>query len=441
MSGEAWFRNPMLFVRELVELNEVGHLFWQRGFLAKKRIDPTIWMQTVIPEPLEPRMLVAGEQGVAELDREHTMDKPAAVYPAWTYGHQDIETLVRLLEDPVGGSTKLCSRGSTPLDERPVFGQEHRVVILYAPKASTTIGRGFITMLAEMQRAYPEAIIHYSGTYSYSVAFGQGLRAADVNPHANARGGSVLLPNGALASVTELPQWQQWIHLLGWTVPELDKPRNRCLFNIQSAMWAAEHFERPRKFNSRHPGEETKSNWTRRKATREPGDLFLCNLCSLRQQCKYFRENAVCCVRGSEAVGLGKMFKSRDSGQIIEALGSILSAQADRLDRGMELEALDDEGKLDPEVTKLMNVVFGNGVKLAKLVDPKLNGGPLVGISIGQAGSIAAVQGAGVQTLTAAVVAQLEAKGVSREDITDEMIQHALGIGEPPIEASAELLD
>lgn len=123
---------------------------------------------------------------------------------------------------------------------------------------------------------------------------------------------------------------------------------------------------------------------------------------------------------GSETNGLAKYFQSRDSDRIIDALGTVLAAQASRLERGMQVE--DEFSELDPEVTKLMNQVFTNGVKLAKLVNPNLTK-PLVQINNGAA---AAVSGSNPQQLMAAVVRAIEDTGVKREDITQQMVESML---------------
>jgi hypothetical protein len=85
----------------------------------------------------------------------------------------------------------------------------------------------------------------------------------------------------------------------------------------------------------------------------------------------------------------------------------------------MGMESEEDLEVLDPEVTKIMNQLFTNGVKLAKLVNPNLTK-PLVQINNGRA---AAVGAADPKQLAVEVIRALEAQGIARENITTEMFQ------------------
>jgi hypothetical protein len=221
----------------------------------------------------------------------------------------------------------------------------------------------------------------------------------------------------------------QWVNLLGMSVTDLKIPRNRCIFNIKSALWAGDHFAEKVNFKSKGTVQvdpdspitklpTTRHFQTNSTAVKQEGDMIACDTCSLSEGCKHYREGAVCTVQGSETNPLAKLFNSRDSSRIIDGLGTILAAQTERLERGMNLEEEDEV--LDPEVTKIMNQLFTNGVKLAKLIDPSLSK-PLVQINNGKA-----VAGASPKEFVAIAVRALEDQGIKREDITPELLEATL---------------
>jgi hypothetical protein len=258
-----------------------------------------------------------------------------------------------------------------------------------------------------------------------------GFGAADVEPRSSAANGRVELPNGKTLAYARTVNQLQWVNLLGFSVTDLKIPQNRCLFNIKAAQWAGENFEKNIKFKSRgtsavDPSSPmtvipvTSSFKVGGAVEKQEGDMVECDSCSLNLRCKYFRVGAVCSVPESEMSPLARMFNSRDSSKIIDGLGAVLAAQTNRLQRGMEAE--DELETLDPEVTKMMNALFGNGIKLAKLIDPSLTK-PLVQINNGKIGAVAA---SSPKEIGAAVVRELEAQGISREDITPTMFEQML---------------
>lgn len=435
MSTEVWFRNPHTYVRELVEVGEPYRVVWDRGIVIKKHIDPNKHAELYFGKNSDWRVLLIGRQGTAELDADHTLSNPKAVYPTWEHG-EDIELLEEMMAHPAGEDMSACT-ADVPVDQRPVPNQEHRVVIANLPNAALAANRSFFRELKELQEDYPECILHVHGSYSYRIMFGMGYGSADVEPRSYAANGRVTIPAGKVIPYARTVGCAQWVHLLGMQVPDLKVPRNRCIYNIKSAIWAGEHFTEDIKFKTKgsspvDPDAPTTviptTSATRSKSSLAPaeGDKVTCDTCSLATSCKYYRVGAVCSVPGTESSVLAKYFQSRDSGRIIDALGTVLSAQAKRLEKGMEDE--DEFGELNPEVTKIMNQLFNNGVKLAKLVDPTLNK-PLVQVN----GGLGSVGTANPKQMMAAVVRAIEETGVRREDITPEMVQNMLQkmTGEP----------
>jgi hypothetical protein len=436
---DVWFRNPHNYIRELVEVGESAQIVWDRGMLVKKRIDPVAHAKLYFGEHADFEILCIGAQGTAHLDKDHNLDRPKAVYPTWEYG-ENFNILEEMVSSPIGLDADACS-ASLPLDERPVVGQDHIVVVTSLPNAQLGANRPFYRNLRELQEEYSDCTIFLHGSYSFRVMFGMGFGAADVEPRTDAANGKVILPNGKILAYARTVGQLQWVNLLGMSVTDLKVPNKRCIFNIKSALWAGENFMTNLKFKTRGattfdpdaPMAKTPVTTSFKSKTslvKLEGDMISCDTCSLAETCKYYREGAVCSVPGSETSPLANMFKSRDSAQIIDALGTVLAAQTDRLQRGMESE--EEFGELDSEVTKMMNSIFGNGIKLAKIVDPSLTK-PQVVINNGHA---AAVAGSSPKEIAAKVLRALEAQGIRREDVTptmfEDMLRQMTGVSEVP---------
>jgi hypothetical protein len=129
-------------------------------------------------------------------------------------------------------------------------------------------------------------------------------------------------------------------------------------------------------------------------------------------------------VPGAEPVKLSRMFNTRDADTILDGLRTLLAANANRLERGMQYETVD--GEVDPEVTKMVGQVFDQGVKLAKLLEPtRFSGGASVQVNVGTSGA-ASLSAGGPRQLVAQVVRELEQRGVPRNEITPAMVQATL---------------
>lgn len=432
MGTEVWFRNPHDYIRELVEVGECN-VAWDRGMLVKKHIDPIKHAELYFGNAFDWRVLAIGQQGTAEYTPGCTFDTPDAVYPTWAYG-EDSTLLEEMIEFPIGEDEAACKDFTVTGDERPVKGQPHRVVITDVPDTRTSQGRSFIRYLKGLQEDYPECIIHLHGTYGYKIAFGMGFRAADVEPRTTAQKGRLHMPAGSILKYEELRKNPKWAAALGFSVSELEVPRNRCMFNIKSAIWAGKYYDQMFKFKTRGEGsgDYTSSDndhvpaETREYKSRnfKEGDKLLCDTCSLQNNCKYFRSGAVCTVPGAEPVRLSKYFNTRNADDIIDGLSLVVAAGANRLERGMKTEEVLDE--VDPEVSKMMNQVFDQGVKLAKLLEPgRFSTGAKVQVNVGPGGS-AAVASADPRQLVAATIQALVQQGYPRDQITNEMIQGAL---------------
>lgn len=431
---EVWFRNPHNYVRELAEVG-VGRIAWDRGLCVKRRIDPLKHAEAYFAGQ-QYRVLLVGEQGTAEYTQD-SGTTPVGVYPTFDAAEEQLELLEEMMQYPIGEDADACNDPTLPADQRPVAGQEHRVVVINIPDVGRITGRAFVRKLKELQDDYPGCNLHIHGLYSWRVSFGMGFGSADVDPRTNAGKGKVTLPSGKEMIAEKTVSVPQWITMLGMKPVDLTRePRNRCIYNIKSALWAGEHYMENIAFASR--GTSTSVDTESPKArpievksgspfsgpvSPQPNDKINCDSCSLQNQCKYYRQGSVCSVPGSEPAELAKHFQTRDADLIIEGLGTILALQSRRLDRGVADENL--YGELDPEVTKIANQIFTNGSKLAKLVDPARFAGPSVQVNVGTGGATA-IQAATPNQIIGGIVRELEKRGVKREDITPVMVSNLL---------------
>lgn len=437
---EVWFRSPHNYIKEIAEVGEPYRIIWERGILIKKRIDPVAHAEIYLGRNSDTRIMAVGPQGCAEVGPGNGLDDPIAVYPVWDCENDDFELLEEFIANPVAENEEITEDLSIPSDERPVPGQDHVVVVINLPDMTLRPNKKLLREISDLQERNPQVTIHIHGLYAFHSMFGNAFKSVDWEPRTNAAKGRIYLGNGKGMNYEQAAaKALQWIHLMNMSVSDLKVPRNRCMFNIRSALWAAQFWNQDVKFKSkgRHNADPdaidpvvptTRSIRTRLSLTPTPSDKVVCDQCSLNLTCKYFRVGSVCTVPGSDSSPLAKAFNSRDASKIIDGLGTILGAQAKRLERGIEDEEV--EGDINPEVSKMMNSLFANGVKLAKLIDPSLTK-PMVQINNGSA---AQVSGANPKTLTAAVVRSIEASGIKREDITPEMFQEMLkqmGVEEP----------
>jgi hypothetical protein len=140
----------------------------------------------------------------------------------------------------------------------------------------------------------------------------------------------------------------------------------------------------------------------------------------------------VCIVPDSEPQELAKFFKSRDSDTIIDGLGTLLATQANRLDKALESEEVDE--KLHPETRKIIESLFDRGVKLAKLLDPKLAAAGAPKFNFNQT----TITSGTPQALMKAITESFVAQGIPRNQITPEMI---MSVFKDPDEMKARAIE
>lgn len=423
---EIWFRDPFGYVDECASLL-VSNICWEGRLLDQRGVDPQTFFELHYPQTFDYRMLVVRHDGTPELRRGYSPDMPAAVYQTWSYDEESLDDLEDMLANPPGEDMELCTDPATPVNSRPVYGQEHRVIVTRWPDARTTIGRSFLRVLSRYQKEYPEVIIHLWGTDSFRALFGMGLASADFDAETQAKYKVVFLPNGRRVHWEQTQEHPQWIRLLGFSQPQLARQDKRVEFNIKSAQWAAQYFETDIKFkstgydpvdpNNYHHLPATSASVMSRKIVAQHGDKVTCDSCSLFAACKYYRAEAVCTLPSTNTAKLAGFFATRSSDVIIEGLGKVLAVQAGRFERATEDEEYTE--KIDPNVTRLGHVLVQDGTTLAKLVDPTLAAAGAARVQAFFGGQhIHATAG----SLVAEIVRELEGKGVPRNDITDEMV-------------------
>lgn len=442
---EVWFRNPDLYIQEIVEIAHERIVF-DRGRLIKKSIDPLAFCRLYYGSTADWRILVADENGSPVYGpKSSNLNEPLAVYPTWHYNVHSMTMLEEWCAENVGDDMAACTDKSVPPEFRPVFGQDHRVIIMNLPELGGGPGRRIMRELAELQHEYPEVKLHIHGTYALKTIFGNGFGAIDYEARVDAAKKKIVLGNCKVVPITESHKWKNWIALNGVTVGDLDVPRNRCMFNMKSMLWAGENFNSENKFAVSRATRDTSPSAYLKKAATAPttispmfgspkaqaGDKYLCDDCSLAPSCKFFRAGQVCSLPGSEMTEFTKMFETRDPTTILDGMGKVLESQMQRLQTGMEAEEID--GELDPEVTKVASVILTHSAKLAKMLNPALNGGPKIGVFVqGQVVPPPTVHGG-----VAAAIAHLEAQGIPRSEITEDMIATLLGAGGGEVVAGA----
>jgi hypothetical protein len=423
---KVWIRNPD---RIASILSDVGHQFvtWTRTSLNKSKTDPKMFCDLHWGAGTTWEALVIGAGSAVHLDTEHGLDGPRAVYPVWEYG-EDWNILEELAGNPISLDAQICSDPVIDVSWRPVYGQEHVIVVTGMPEFSTGVGKAFMRRLSEFQTDYPECTVFVDGSSSYSVMFGMNFRAVNVDPVAGAKGNSVVLPSGRKASRATFVAHSKWIHLLGADIPGLEEEGKRVRFNVKSALWARDNFKKEIVFKSQNPNQQVDPTsqvielaGSHQLPVAQEGDKLHCDTCSLQMQCKLYRQGSVCTLPKTEAKDLVRMFGSRDAETIIDALGNLVGRQASRVERGMAEEEI--LGILDPEVGKQLTSTIDNGIKLAKLIDPSRAGGAQVNVNVGAQGSAAQVQMVNPNQMVGQIVREIQQRtGIPAAQITPEMI-------------------
>lgn len=437
MATEVWFRNPKLYIRQLA-LHGQDKIVWLRGDLVKKRIEPVHYIKGTYGPSRAWRCLVIATTGAHEYT-EKSRDETdfAACYPVWQYG-EPLQTLEILASENCANDPASWDDATIDPFYRPKPDQEHRIVVMDLPPSTSGAGRRFLSDVGEIQESFPDAIIHLTGCWAYSVAFGYGTRSCDLDPHFMTSKNKLVLPNGREIKSENVGQNKMWAHVIGHSAmaEEYEDMDKVLKFNIDSANWAGKFYADNEKFRVRNNitknefvPPQSQSHWTSHKLPAlQSVDMVTCDTCSRKDNCKYYRAAAICSVPGANVSELAKHFRTRDSDTIIDALGALVALEADRIQEGRENEV--EAGNLDPHVTAAINSAFNHGEKLAKLIDPKLRS-PKLAVQVNNIGQGDATN---LRVLAAEAVKTLEASGIPRSEQSTEMIMKAIGAAAPVLE-------
>lgn len=408
-------------------------------------------------------LLLIGPQGAAHYDVWTSHTKPKAVYPVWV-PDQPLGDLQDLMMNPVGQMDS-SEFDSLPEGLRPVAGQDHIVVVDKLPSMVAGTSRQLVQDIRMLALSNPHCKLHLHGMNNYSVMFDNGFHSVDFDPcYPNMQTIRLYLPNGITLEYVSKPEWpayEEWVNMLGFQFRQVVRDKRvLTAYNTRSVHWAAQWFTEDLKVRTKYqpaldeqmrprkdfvPNQYTRSGLRplatqRRQALlkeKNGTDFLLCNGCIYRVTCRLARADAVCSYGGSDTVALADAFGSRNADTIITGLSDLLKMQADRTERAIERESVDEE--MDPEVTRMINALMKNGTMLAKLLKPELNGKGAVTVNVGVNGSAAvAVAGADPSQLVANAVAALERQGVPRDQITPDMIKMLLTPSLQPERAAIE---
>lgn len=446
METELWLRNP-LYTAQAAQVAGITNMVWDRGLLYNKGIDPQQHGKSLFPTR-EFRTISVGHgrqwegAGAVEMTHERSWQYPAAIYPVWRYGVDDLKKLKQFLDY---GAFALPPQVEHKWF-KPGGNQEHRVFIADLPNARHAITKSTLATLSEYQIDYPDCKIHLYDTNAFQWICGGVFAAADYNPSYEVmKQYRAILPTGKRIRRSEGQKHGKWLHMLGYKTEDLDSMQHRLEISVLSYLWAAKNWNadgdvvpsskfQPMQIDSYRdivnggfPHRTTMKRATNKNAKLQPGDYILCESCSLADRCRSFRVGSVCSVSGSEAKNLRSHFETRNSDIIVAGLAKLMGTQIDRFNEGRDLERL--EGELDPHVTKMGDALFKQGVQLAKLVDPSLRGSALVQINNSNGVQVgASSNGAGESThaIASRVISELESGGVPRNNIDEAMVRRAM---------------
>jgi hypothetical protein len=448
---DLWIRNPKTYLRSALE-EGFRRFTWNFPVAFSRRLELLSWFRLNAIGYTGVTTMVIDNTGAAEYSVYGEYAKPTAVYPVWDAMEDLPDTLFWLAENHVGNNILMCTDPKVDVHMRPVFGQSHRVVIHNIPRGTDPEHRREMLMFLRQAVAdYPDCDFMISGLSKYSDLFGMGFTAVDYKPPNVLETGSfnrqLVLPSGKQlrpnSSDALDKRYADWFTLVGWHQSQLVEVADYTRFNMTSINWAWRNFDKVTPFTWAKSRDrnlpagliavDDKSfvlPAARRRLMRNIGmqagdaDKFMCDACILHNACTLYREGSVCTVRGSSGMDIARQFSTRNAESIIGALGKLVERQAERLELAEAAEQA--SGEMDPEVTRMYKNVFDQGVKLAKLIDPKLAGGG-VQVNVGVAGNAAVqVQSADPRQLVATLMAEFESVGIPRTEITSSMIKGAL---------------
>jgi hypothetical protein len=449
-----WCFNPGPRLDICLDEGVYDFVFHQKTYQFKPNMRIAPSKQLMLAQNLPWRaMLVDYHEDVALLyTAELEWTRPAGVFPMWS-ARGDARSLLRKLDnyplegDPVGMFTGAIEKAVVQPD------QEQRIVICNLPQHALQWESVFRDLISA-KRDFPHITFHINGQKSITRTLGTGVDSFDhpVTLEWESNGQPVLL----LANGRELKynkflktdDHRRWARIVGIEAGSIfalqdrtRKSRRMYAFNLRSLKWSFTNYE---KIWSMRVVDETDvdpddsdSSWIPVDIQYRPRsvtatDKWICDLCSINDRCPFSRPGAVCIVNDSEAAKLADKFKTRNSGDIIDALGSLLGAQSVRAQHAVAAESArnernPDDPKFSSEVTKILATTFDQGVTLARLVDPNIGAGSGKGRKVINAGlAVPALASATPRELAAGFAKAVDDLGYNVEDLTPQQTEEVL---------------
>jgi len=361
------------------------------------------------------------------------------VYPTWDYKKYNLKELRDYVENPWSSSYDLSP--DLQYFEKPKPDQPHKIFIRDCFTGIRMKEKMRIKHLAKIQRVYENVeFFLVPKSYGFGMMFGMGFTSSSFGAFhwVKSNNGMMVSPGGKKIPWRQIPEYKEVFENMGYDPAWVQEDRYHGIqYMIDAARWAAHHWDdptgpypRPRNYKTDYnvpemyvPSLSYKSVPTFNREKIKPTDKILCNSCSLWRKCPAYRSGEVCNLSKSTTRKLAKLAGSRNAGDVVEMLSGIVEVQAGRAERLLEEEEVTNKSNSD--VDTALNSLFKNGKQLALLLNPNL-GRPLVQINnmngIPHAQATQAINSADTRGLAAMVIKEIEATGVPREQITEQMV-------------------
>lgn len=436
---DLWWEDPFKYANHLRESGECQVYFTYTN-LHRKKIDPRAFMRQHF-HGMPWKCYVSAENFTYLIDYRCGENEHRGSWPNWQASDFNLRELQDLIETPWSEREVLPN---VPWYEVPIPTQQHRIFIRDLKTGNDELTKNRRRRMTKIQRMFPEVELFIKpAQFSMGLMFGAGFSAGCLDPYRERglRKGAIYLPSGKRVAIISTLAYRDKIEYFGFDPEEVKYDQDvGLLYTIASIRYAAHHWDDPTgPFSSKSrafsqpdyqnpdmyagmPSYQVINNFRGEKA--KDTDKILCDSCSLWRLCPAYRTEAVCGLPSSESKRLSELALSRNADDVVEMLASIVSKQAERVETKIDDEKFLESGH-DKDIDKMLNSLFKNGTQLAKLRDPSLGRAPLVQINAG-APQARQVAQADPRALAATVIEEIEASGVRREDITEQMIEDHL---------------
>ncbi|AKJ72438.1 putative small terminase subunit [Gordonia phage GMA7] len=456
---DLWWEDPFKYAEHLKSSGEFQVYFTLTNTL-RKRVDPYVFMkQNFHGYPWKAYINNGDSVNLVDYTCEPRQNKGS--WPAWSAQTFDLTELKELIERPWSERDphEMANWYHLPRKDQP-----HRIFIQDVSPSRSEIDINRRRRLTKIQRMYPEVEFFVKPrTFNMPMLFGCGFTAGCLDPYRERglRKGVIYLPNGSRVHLEDIDDHQDKIRYFGFEPDEVRYDQDvGLLYTIAAIRYGAHHWDDPTGLYLGRPSDYRKGISSRRPDFQNPDmyaempsyqninmfrkdsiketDKIVCDSCALWRTCPAYRSEEVCGLPGTESSKLAKLAKSRNASDVVDMLSSVVSKQAERVEERMDNES-SAPGGYDKEIDKMLNNLFKNGSQLAKLLDPGL-GRPLVQINANVTPQQQVAQ-ADPRALAAKVISDIEATGVPRDEIDEQMVSDYLSKLSPRKELEGEVLE